>query len=93
MEPFYASGSFVRGLASFHMNSGVNPTDPTYKDMFKTVTWKIYQIIGNKAGNNNQATTKRLPQTGDTKDSTAIAGLGLLALASLLGFGKRQKRD
>lgn len=50
-------------------------------------------ITGNKAGNNNQVTTKRLPQTGDTKDSTAIAGLGLLALASLLGFGKRQKRD
>lgn len=43
MEPFYASGCFMRELTSFHMNSGVNPTDPTYKDMFKTVTRKIYQ--------------------------------------------------
>lgn len=43
----------------------------------------------NKKGQENAK--KTLPQTGNTKDTAALAGLGLLGLTSLLGFGKRKQ--
>ncbi len=54
---------------------------------------------GNNAGDNTndhsnaQNNKQALPQTGNTKDTAAVAGLGLAGLTALLGLGGRKKKE
>lgn len=52
-------------------------------------------VIGNNGNNtsvDNNKQDKTLPQTGNTKDNAAIAGLALTSLAAMLGLGGLKKR-
>ena len=49
-------------------------------------------VTGNGNGDNGQNNKQALPQTGNTKNDAAVAGLGLAGLLAMLGLGGLKKK-
>ena len=50
-------------------------------------------IIGGRQSANNGQHAAQLPQTSDTKNIAAVAGLGLASLTAMLGLGGLKKKN
>ena len=49
-------------------------------------------VTNNGNGDNSQNNKQALPQTGNTKNDAAVAGLGLAGLLAMLGLGVLKKK-